>query len=249
MYVRPGYPRRPDDIAGAVPKMAVFRVENKPSLLRSLNVMAWIFMIWGFYLLLLDWLVSAAGIGIAAVGKSVGRLPGLSTLPHNYTNCGGLIEGLSADQFRLKNGIGPGGIVSPKFINDDLPIKPLVSGQWSYFYFTNTGTTALPGFSFSIGLSILATISIQDIYCSGDRFVFNVQGGLGVNTNYTTSAPTGSASCSSAYTTDPSVASSNSAFSKYSLLLLGPATYTITIYSLISPFTAGAAVIKAANIL
>ena len=72
---------------------------------------------------------------------------------------------------------------------------------------------------------------------------------MGVNTNYTTSSPTGSPSCSTAYTTDPNVASGNSAFSKYSLLLLGPGSYTITVYALASPFTAGAAAIRATNIL
>ena len=158
------------------------------------------------------------------------------------------MDGLSANQLHIKNGISPGEIKSPKLAND-LVIKLLVGGQWSYFYFTNSGTTAFPSFSFSIGLSILATIDIQDIYCSGDRFLFNLQGGLGVNTNYTTSSLAGSPSCSTAYTTDPSVASGNSAFSKYSLLLLGPGSYTITVYALASPFTAGAAAIRATNIL
>ena len=89
-------------------------------------------MLYLSFLSSLGLLASAAGRGINAVGESMGRLSGPQVSFHNHTNYGAPMDGLSANQFHIKNGISPGEITSPKLAND-LAIKLLVGGQWSYF--------------------------------------------------------------------------------------------------------------------
>lgn len=119
----------------------------------------------------------------------------------------------------------------------------ILTSQWQYFYFTNTGSVAFPQFLLPANATP-AEVRITDLFCAGDIFNYNITSLL-LNTTGTTSIPEGSPSCSN-YTTDPEVASNdlNLRWSSSALAFLAPLDYLFTIYPISSPFTAGAGAIR-----
>ena len=119
----------------------------------------------------------------------------------------------------------------------------LLNYDWQYFYFTNTGAPATPQFLLPANITS-AIVSITDLFCAGDTFVFTITSSL-LNSTGATVTPNGIASCSN-HTVNPDFAFNDPTLRWSSIPLEFQAAddYLFTLYCSYSPFTAGAGAIK-----
>lgn len=123
----------------------------------------------------------------------------------------------------------------------------LPNDTFVYFYFTNVGSWVSPQFQTTVPLFTDLSLYWWDLYCAGDQLQLYATvdfGGPVVNFSFPARAPIGEASCVN-YTLDPDTATANTAFSVGSFFTGTPSVINYTFVPVLSPFSAGRAVVKA----